>query len=225
VSCGPGKMPVDLIQAIRSVCPESSIIALSSGMPLDARVALLDAGADDLIIKPFSYFELAARVRTTRRRSYVSKEGTIQCGELSLNRYERTACRAGRQVDLTAREFRLLEFLVRNNGHIVSRKAILQHVWFEGSGDGAPVVSAKPPAECVTPAQFLKDRSLKPATGCAAMTNIVDVYVNYLRQKLGDSKEKRLIRTVRGIGYRLGEGALFPPSTAILTDERQLQTC
>lgn len=193
---------VSLVQDLIAAAPGTALLVITAQAEVEQRVAALDAGADDFLAKPFSYFELAARIRAVLRRHQGTSEATIQIGELTLDRIARTVARAGRNIELTSREFRLLEFLMRHYGRQISRAAILDHVW----GD----LPAGRPRHEVQREEVLdgqahgRAQAVQERRGLHSMTNIVDVYVNYLRQKLGDTREKRLIHTVRGVGYRLG---------------------
>jgi DNA-binding response OmpR family regulator len=132
------------------------------------RIRGLDAGADDYLIKPFDFGELVARVRALLRRGAPERPAVLVTGDLEVDPATRVVTRAGRRVDLSAREFAVLEFLTRRAGQVVSRTELLEHVWdrnYEGS------------------------------------TNIVDVYVGYLRRKLENPFGRPLIHTVRGAGY------------------------
>lgn len=219
------QVAVSLIREVASAPSAPPLLVVSAHSSVEHRVAALEAGAEDFLVKPFSLLELAARVRVLLRRAHSPDDSTLQIGQLKLDRIARTVSREGITVELTAREFRLLEFLMRNYGHHVSRGDIIENVWAE-SADGS--------------AKRTPDNSQRPARGTAiadgrgepgdvrrefsAMTNIVDVYVNYLRQKLGDTHEKRLIHTVRGIGYRLGwetHAAVVTPSL----ETTQAQAC
>ena len=134
------------------------------------RVSMLDSGADDLVLKPFAFSELSARVRALLRRG--SRPGTrvLRIEDLELSRVEHIVKRGGRRIDLTPKEFALLEYLMRNAGKHVTRAQIIEHVW-----------------------------NLSFDT----MTNVVDVYINYLRKKVDAGSERKLIHTVRGVGYRV----------------------
>ena len=131
----------------------------------------LDTGADDYLPKPFSFSELSARIRALLRRSHLPSESVLVVEDLKLDRVEHRAERAGRRIDLTAKEFSLLEYLMRNAGRQVSRAMIIEHVW-----------------------NLTFDTT----------TNVVDVYINYLRRKVDDGHPRKLIHTVRGVGYELG---------------------
>src|SRR5208283_760120 len=124
------------------------------------------------INKPFSYSELSARVRALLRRGRPTVESVLQVADLHLNRVERKVQRAGRQIELTAKEFALLEYLMRNAGRRITRSMIIEHVW-----------------------NISFDTS----------TNVVDVYINYLRKKVDEEASHRLIHTIRGVGYELSD--------------------
>jgi DNA-binding response OmpR family regulator len=134
------------------------------------RIRGLDAGADDYLVKPFDYGELIARLRALVRRGAPERPPVLVVGDLEVDPAAHTVIRAGRPVELTSREFALLEFLMRREGDVVSRTELLEHVWDQN---------------------FL------------GSTNIVDVYVSYLRRKLEVPFGRPLIRTVRGVGYVL----------------------
>ncbi len=138
---------------------------------VEDRVKGLDLGADDYLTKPFSFTELAARVRALLRRGARPATSLLRVADLEIDRVERQVRRGGRRIELTAKEFGLLEYLMRNCGHTVSRAMIVEHVW---------------------------------NLSFDSMTNVVDVYINYLRKKIDEGFPKRLIYTVRGVGYRLG---------------------
>ncbi len=156
-----------VLLALRALDPEVPVLVLTARQEVDTRVRCLDGGADDLMIKPFSLYELRARCRALLRRRREARL-VLRTGDLELNRLDHTAQRAGRPVELTNKEFALLEMLMLHRGHCVSRVELLDTVWH------------------MEPAQT---------------TNIVDVYVNYLRRKLKDPPPGSLIRTVRGQGY------------------------
>jgi two-component system OmpR family response regulator len=136
----------------------------------EARAQMLDLGADDLLLKPFAFSELAARVRALVRRGGHGPDTVLRVDDLELSRVERRVMRAGRPIELTPKEFALLEFLMLNTSHPVSRPQIVERVW-----------------------------NLSFDT----MTNVVDVYINYLRKKVDTPSDGKLIHTVRGVGYQL----------------------
>jgi two-component system OmpR family response regulator len=134
------------------------------------RVAGLDAGADDYLVKPFAFSELFARLRALVRRGPSERPPELVVGDLVLDPAARSVARGGKRVDLTAKEFALLEFLMQHAGVVLSRTRILEHVWdFAYEGD----------------------------------SNVVDVYIRYLRDKIDRPFGRRSIETVRGAGYRL----------------------
>lgn len=137
----------------------------------DDIVSGLDAGADDYISKPFSFAELQARIRALlRRREGAKVNQVLQCGDLTLDQVSRRATRNGETIDLTVKEYRLLEYFMNNQGIALSRLQLLREVW---------------------------DKNFD------TNTNIVDVYVNYLRAKIDKNHDRKLIRTVVGLGYMM----------------------
>jgi two-component system OmpR family response regulator len=134
------------------------------------RVAGLDAGADDYLTKPFSIAELLARIRALIRRGAVERPSVLRVGDLTLDPASKGVSRDGSAVELTAKEFALLEYLMRHAGEVLSRTRLIEHVWdFAYEGD----------------------------------SNVVDVYVRYLRNKVDRPFGRDSIETVRGVGYRL----------------------
>lgn len=160
-----------------SICRElrasgrwSPVLMLTARDAVDDRIRGLDAGADDYLIKPFAFGELLARLRALVRRGPTERPPVISVGDVELDPAAHTVTRSGRAVDLSAREFALLEFLMRHPGEVLSRTRILEQVWdYSYSG----------------------------------FSNVVDVYVAYLRRKLERPFGRPLIRTVRGVGYAL----------------------
>lgn len=161
---------LDVLRKIRAQRQQMPILVLTSKGQLPDRVQVLDLGADDLVLKPFAFSELSARVRALLRRGGRSGQAILQIEDLELNRVEHTVKRANRPIELTPKEFSLLEYLMRNAGQHVTRAQIIGHVW-----------------------------NLSYDT----MTNVVDVYINYLRKKVDASSENKLIRTIRGVGYQV----------------------
>ena len=160
----------ELLRRLRGRKMSLPVLILTGRNRVEDRVRGLDLGADDYLTKPFAYRELAARVRALLRRGHHPPELKLQVADLELDRVERAARRAGKTLQLTPKEFALLEYLMRNAGRAVTRAMIIEHVW-----------------------DFTFD----------TMTNIVDVYINYLRRKVDVGFEPKLIETVRGTGYRL----------------------
>lgn len=161
---------LSILCSLRARKPSLPIIMMSGGRRVEDRVRCLDLGADDFVPKPFSYSELSARIRALLRRSRLPAQSVLTVADLKLERVERRVERAGRRIDLTSKEFGLLEYLMLNAGRRVTRPMIIEHVW-----------------------------NLSFDTG----TNVVDVYVNYLRRKIENGHGHRLIHTVRGVGYEL----------------------
>jgi DNA-binding response OmpR family regulator len=162
---------LEVLKHIRSRKPSPLVLVLSGRSRVEDRVKGLDLGADDYLTKPFSFSELSARVRALLRRSPYPVDIVLRVEDLELDRAERLVRRGGRRIDLTPREFALLEYLMRNVGRCVTRAMIMEHVW-----------------------NFSFD----------TMTNVVDVYINYLRKKVDQDFESKLIHTVRSVGYMLG---------------------
>ncbi|HUX45439.1 MAG TPA: response regulator transcription factor [Terracidiphilus sp.] len=163
----PIKDGEQVLVELRQMDADLPILVLTARQDVDARVRCLDRGADDLMLKPFSLFELRARCRALLRRKREVRL-LLRAGDLEVNRLDHTTSRGGFPIELTNKEFALLEHLLLHRGHSVSRVELLDSVW-----------------------------KMEPAQ----TTNIVDVYVNYLRRKLKDPPPGKLIRTVRGQGY------------------------
>ena len=159
-----------VLRGVRPKRPSLPVLVLTGRSGLEDRIQALDSGADDCLLKPFSFTELSARVRALLRRHPVTATTLLRVADLELDRVERTVRRAGKRIELTSKEFGLLEYLLRNAGHRVTRNMIIEHVW-----------------------------NLSFDTG----TNVVDVYINYLRKKLDEGFSPKLIHTVRGVGYEL----------------------
>ena len=156
----------DVLSRIRARMPELPVLMLTARDDIDNKVRALDRGADDYLTKPFAFEELLARVRALSRRSDQASSTEIAVGDVRLDLLGRRAWRGERTIDLSNREFTLLEFLLRHQGQVLSRTQILFGVW-----------------------EYDADPS----------SNVVDVYIRYLRRKLGDPSP---IATVRGAGYR-----------------------
>jgi two-component system copper resistance phosphate regulon response regulator CusR len=158
-----------VLRKLRKSGSAARILFLSARKEVSDRVMALQAGADDFMVKPFSFEELRARVHTLLRRPTELLD-KISVDDLVLDRMRHTVTRDGKQVSLTQREYAVLEYLMRNAGRTVTRTMVVEHVWnlaFEG------------------------------------LTNIVDVYINYLRAKIDQGSSKPLIHTVRGVGYSI----------------------
>jgi len=168
--CLPKRDGTEVLAELQERREDASVLVLTARIELNVRVQCLDLGADDCLLKPFSYFELTARCRALLRRRQHFADPVLRHGDLELHRIEHKVSRAGQPIGLTAKEFSLLEFLLLHRGECVSRGQLLAEVW-----------------------------QMQSETG----TNIVDVYVNYVRRKI-DPESSGLIETVRGMGYRLG---------------------
>jgi two-component system, OmpR family, copper resistance phosphate regulon response regulator CusR len=161
----------EVLRKVRSTNLDIPILILTATDAVAERVACLDAGADDYLTKPFSFSELSARIRAVLRRKNRPGQAFLKVADLELDYLQRTVHRAGRTIELTPKEFGLLEYFMRNPGRRITRNMIIEHVW-----------------------------KLAPDT----MTNVVDVYVNYLRKKIDEGASVKLIRTIRGVGYEFG---------------------
>jgi len=167
----PGISGPEYLRTLQSRWPESPVVLLSPASSVEERVKGLDAGADDIVTKPFAWLELAARIRAVLRRRNRPAREIFQFEDLEVNRISHQVRRAGQPIELSPKEYALLEFLLRNPGRPVTRAAIIEEVW-RIHGD--------------------------------SITNVVDVYINYLRRKIDAGADRPLIRTVRGVGYQIG---------------------
>jgi DNA-binding response OmpR family regulator len=176
----PKKDGTEVLEALLGRLNGMAVLVLTGRSDVEVRVRCLNLGADDCMLKPFSFHELRARCRALLRRREQFADPVLRHGGVELNRMARRVARDGRQVDLTVKEFALLEFLLQRRGACCSRAELLREVW-----------------------------QMSPDSG----TNVVDVYVNYLRKKLaaahpaGDAAPE-VIETVRGAGYMLSERGL-----------------
>ncbi|HVG90629.1 MAG TPA: response regulator transcription factor [Alphaproteobacteria bacterium] len=161
----------EVLQKVRRGNTDIPILILTATDEVAERVACLDAGADDYLTKPFSFSELSARIRAVFRRKNRPGHAFLKVADLELDYLQRTVHRGGRTIELTPKEFGLLEYFMRHPGRRITRNMIIEHVW-----------------------------KLSPDT----MTNVVDVYVNYLRKKIDEGSSVKLIRTIRGVGYEFG---------------------
>lgn len=164
---------LDGISVLKRLRPHKAtlpVLVLTARSRIEDRVLSLDSGADDCLIKPFSFSELSARVRALLRRGRPVVDSILKVADLQLDRIERKVERGGRKIELTSKEFSLLEYLMRNAGRRITRTMIIEHVW---------------------------NLSFDTAT------NVVDVYINYLRKKVDDDFTPKLIHTVRGVGYEI----------------------
>lgn len=177
----PGTDGLSVARSLRRAGDNTPILMLTARDTVDDRVAGLDSGADDYLTKPFSFRELLARTRAVLRRDAHSKDHVLRVGDLEMDTLTREVRRGGVRVDLTSREFAVLEMLVRNPNRVLTRSQIAEHVW---------------------------DYDF------TAMSNVVDVYIRYLRRKIDEGHAEKLIHTVRGSGYQIRQ----PPSEVEAAD-------
>jgi DNA-binding response OmpR family regulator len=171
----PGRSGLEILQALRRRRIETPVLILTARDGVDDRVLGLDLGADDYLVKPFAVPELLARIRALLRRGRPSEVFRLKVSDLELDIVARRAVRGDRSLDLTGREFELLEYLLRHHGHLVSREMLAREVWKE-------------------------PRRATP------LDNVIDVQMARLRKKVDVEGSRRLIHTVRGVGFVLKEG-------------------
>lgn len=162
------------VRRLRERGDATPVLFLTARDAVSDRVEGLDLGANDYLVKPFSFDELLARIRAMTRKATGSVTNVFTCGDLSLDTASHRVTRGGKNIDLSAKEFAVLEFMIRNKGSVLSREAIENNVWSYDWEGG---------------------------------TNVVDVYMSYLRRKLDADFEKKLIHTVRGVGWVLRDEA------------------
>lgn len=164
----PGKSGLDVLQTLRARGFERPVLVLTAQDAVDAKVRTLRAGADDYVTKPFAFEELLARVEALARRPRALASPLLRVADLELNRDTREVRRAGEPIELTPKEYAVLEYLVRHAGRVMSRTLITEYAWGYHFDPG---------------------------------TNIVDVVINHLRKKIDARHDRKLITTVRGVGY------------------------
>ena len=164
----PDTSGVKLCKVWREQGLEIPIIILTARVQLNDKIEGLDAGADDYLCKPFDFGELLARIRVQLRRKSGELKNVLEAADLKMDLLKREVFRGGNKIDLTAKEFALLEYLLENKGRVISRTSLIEHVW---------------------DMHFDSD------------TNVVDVFIRYLRKKIDDDFEEKLIQTRRGRGY------------------------
>lgn len=170
----PGMDGLEVLSEMRNRRVKSPVLLLTARDGVNDRVRGLDLGADDYLVKPFAFPELLARLRALLRRPPLQAGNVIRLGDLEMNISTREVRRAGDRIELSPREFSLLELLLRHPKQALTRTQILEHVWnFDYYND----------------------------------TNVVDVYIGYLRRKIDHGYSSPLIKTVRGVGYRISEEA------------------
>jgi len=168
----PGINGIDVTRRLRAARIPTPILMLTAKTATEDKVAGLDSGADDYLTKPFAFAELLARVRSLLRRGTLEKTTMLSVADLELDMVTHRARRAGRAIDLTAKEYALLEYFMRNKDRVLSRTIISEHIWDYNFDTG---------------------------------TNLIDVYVSHLRTKIDSGHERKLIHTVRGVGYVMRE--------------------
>jgi two-component system, OmpR family, response regulator len=164
----PGKSGLDVLTALRGRGFERPVLVLTAQDAVDAKVSTLRAGADDYVTKPFAFEELLARVEALARRPRALASPVLQVADLVLDQQAREVHRNGERIDLTPKEFTVLEYLMRHAGRVMSRTLITEYAWGYHFDPG---------------------------------TNIVDVVINHVRKKVDAKHERKLITTVRGVGY------------------------
>ena len=170
----PGLGGLDVLKRIRQRGSQVPVLILTARAGTAEKVENFEAGADDYLTKPFAFDELLVRVKALLRRGSPDRSNILRIGDLEIDRQKQQAKRAGKKIELTPKEYSLLEYLTANAGRVMSRTMIIEHVW---------------------------DESFQ------GLTNIVDVYVRHLRSKVDDPNPKKLIRTVRGVGYSISDEA------------------
>ena len=164
----PKKDGLSVLKELRAMKNMTPVLMLTAKDSVEDIVTGLDSGSDDYLTKPFAFSELFARVRALVRRSEQDRGAEISFADLRLDPVTHKVWRSGKEIDLTAKEYGLLEYFMRNANQVVTRTMIAEHVW-----------------------DYTFD----------SFTNIIDVYVNYLRKKVDRDSDKKLIHTVRGVGY------------------------
>ena len=170
----PGRNGLEILATLRKRGLSTPVLVLTARDAIEDRVRGLDTGADDYLVKPFAFPELLARIRALLRRGRAEPPSRLSCADLELHPGNRTAMRADTPLDLTPREFELLEYLVRHQGSIVSREMLAREIWKETSR--------------ATP-----------------LDNVIDVTIARLRRKVDDRFQRKLLHTVRGVGFTLRE--------------------
>lgn len=170
----PGKSGIEILRTLRNKKVSTPVLILTARDSIEDRIVGLDAGADDYLVKPFAFPELLARIRAVSRRGRSETATKLSFADLELDLLTRKVRRSGQGIELTVREFELLEYLLRNQNQLVSREMLARDVWKETSR--------------ATP-----------------LDNVIDVHIARLRKKVDQDFERKLIQTIRGVGFMLGE--------------------
>jgi len=170
----PGRDGIEVLSTLRRRGMRIPVLVLTAKDAIEDRVAGLDAGADDYLVKPFAFAELSARIRALLRRGKPEIPALVRIDTLEIDPVGRTVSRGEQRIELTPREFDLLEFLVRNKGRVVSREMLAREVW-------------------------------KEASRATPIDNVIDVHVARLRRKVDDQFKRKLVHTVRGVGFTIRE--------------------
>ena len=170
----PGRDGIAVLREYRKSGGKAPILILTARDAVEDRVVGLDAGADDYLVKPFMFPELLARIRVLLRRNTTSASSSVlECGDLVMDTSSHAVRRRGRKIDLSAKEYSILEYMMRNQGAVLGRESFRCHIW-SWDYDGE--------------------------------SNVIDVYIRYLRKKIDDGESVKLIHTIRGAGYMLKDG-------------------
>jgi two-component system copper resistance phosphate regulon response regulator CusR len=168
----PGLTGTEILEKVRRKNSLVPILILTARDGMGDKIKNFETGADDYLTKPFAFAELQMRIKALLRRGPVNRSSVLRVGDLEIDRLSQNVKRAGKKIELTAKEYSLLEYLATHPGRVFSRTMIIEHVW---------------------------DQSFQ------GLTNIVDVYVRHLREKLDDAFPVKLLHTVRGVGYSLSD--------------------
>jgi DNA-binding response OmpR family regulator len=171
----PGRSGLEILTALRNQKCPTPVLILTARDAVEDRVEGLDTGADDYVVKPFAFPELLARIRALTRRGRPEQALRLKLADLELDCVTRKVNRGKQEIDLTAKEFDLLEYLLRHQGHVVSREMLARDVW-------------------------------KVTSRATPLDNVIDVHVARLRQKVDAPFKKKLLKTIRGVGFVLKEG-------------------
>jgi DNA-binding response OmpR family regulator len=173
----PGRGGLEVLRMLRRRGINAPVILISGSDSVEDKVAGLDAGADDYIVKPFAFQEVLARIRVVLRRGWADQVLLLRCGDLVMDLITRIVTRGGRTITLTAREFELLEYLLRHTGRVVTRDMLARDIWQED-------------------------------TRANNLDNVIDVHIARIRKKLDHGHGRKLLHTLRGVGFQLKDPEL-----------------